>query len=264
MSLFKPLPPKKVFESKKVVTYYTSLKHLQKPEATILNKLKDTLKNMRMLDIGVGCGRTTYYFSTLVKEYISIDLSGNMIKTCKENYPERENRAFRICDVRSMEMFEDNYFDFVLFSFNGIDNLSHDDRLLSFCEIKRVCKKGGFFCFSTHNLQSIDKLLNIDFSKNPVLMTKRIIKYFLLRILNGNFEKLKNKNFAMIENGLYQYGFPFKYKRYYIKPKEQILQLNYTGFKNIEIYRLDDGKKVEDQSQLNTIKDSWLYYLCKA
>ena len=260
MSLFKLVSPKKIFESKKVVTYYAALNNLQKPEASILNNLKDALKNMRMLDIGVGGGRTTYYFSSLVKEYIGIDFSKNMVKICSENYPERENRAFRICDVRSMEMFEDNYFDFILFSFNGIDNLSHDDRLTALHEIKRVCKNGGIFCFSTHNLQSIDKLLKIDFSKNPIIMAKRIVKYFLLRILNGNFEKLKKKNFAMIDSGLFQFNF----KRYYINPKEQILQLNCMGFNNIKVYRLADGKQVEDQFPLNTIRDSWLYYVCNA
>lgn len=260
MSLFKRVSPKIIFESEKVVTYYAALKDLQKPEATILNNLKDALKSMRMLDIGVGCGRTTYYFSTLVKEYIGVDFSENMIRTCRENYPERKNRTFRICDVRSMQMFEDNYFDFILFSFNGIDNLPHNDRLTAFHEIKRVCKKGGFFCFSAHNLQSIDKLLKIDFSKNPVIMTKRMVKYFLLRILNGNFEKLKEKNFAMIASGLFQSNF----KRYYVNPGEQILQLNSVGFNNIKVYRLADGKEVADQFKLNTLKDSWLYYLCNA
>ena len=255
-----------IFESEKIVTYYAALKDLQKPEATILNNLRDVLKNMRMLDIGVGCGRATYYFSPLVKEYIGIDFSENMIRTCRENYPERENRSFRICDVRSMQMFEDNYFDFILFSFNGIDNLSHDDRLTAFHEIKRVCKKGGFFCFSAHNLQAIDKLLKIDFSANPVLMAKSIVEYFLLRILNGNFEKLKAKNFAMIDCGLYQYrvGFPINFRRYYVNPREQILQLNSVGFNNIKVYRLADGKEVEEQFQLNTLKDFWLYYLCNA
>ena len=259
MSLFKPVSIKKVFESKKIVHYYACLKDLQKPEETILNNLKHTLKDSRMLDIGVGGGRTTCYFSGLSKEYVGIDFSENMIKICRENYPEEENRIFRICDVRSMKIFEDNYFDFILFSCNGIDNLSHGDRLVALNEIKRVCKKGGFFCFSTHNLQSIDKLLKIGFSKNPVLVTKNILKYFLLLILNEKFGKLKNKKFAMINSGPYR----FKFKRYYIQPEEQISQLSCAGFKNIKIYLLN-GKEAVDQSTLNTIKDHWLYYLCNA
>jgi len=260
MSFFKSTNSKHIFESRKVVHFYNSLKSLQKPEETILNFLKDKLKDITMLDIGVGAGRTTHFFSDLTKEYIGIDFAENMIKKCRENFPERKNLMFKVCDVRSMKIFQNNYFDFILFSFNGIDNLSHEDRIGTLREIKRVCKKEGFFCFSTHNLRSIDKLLEIHFSKNPVEMAKRILKYLLLRTLNEKFEKLKNEKFTFVNDGLYQ----FRTKRYYINPEEQIRQLMDLGYHHIKIYLLEDGKELENTSQLNTIKDDWLYYLCNA
>ncbi|GBD51465.1 hypothetical protein BGM30_05580 [Microcystis aeruginosa NIES-298] len=35
-----------------------------------------------------------------------------------------------MADARNLEQFADNYFDFILFSFNDIDYISHADRFL--------------------------------------------------------------------------------------------------------------------------------------
>ncbi|ELP52058.1 methyltransferase type 11 domain protein [Microcystis aeruginosa TAIHU98] len=60
-----------------------------------------------------------------------------------------------MADARNLEQFADNYFDFILFSFNDIDYISHADRFLVLEEISRIGKAGGYFCFSSHNLQGI-------------------------------------------------------------------------------------------------------------
>jgi SAM-dependent methyltransferase len=46
-------------------------------------------------------------------------------------------------------------FDFILFSFNGIDYVPACDRNAVFRELRRVGSKGGLFFFSTHNLQCL-------------------------------------------------------------------------------------------------------------
>ena len=73
---------------------------------------------MKMLDIGVGGGRTTLHFAPLVKEYVGIDYSQNMIKACQERFAQV---SFQTADARSMGIFKDSTFDFILFSYNGID-----------------------------------------------------------------------------------------------------------------------------------------------
>jgi ubiquinone/menaquinone biosynthesis C-methylase UbiE len=249
---------KNTFESKNVVTYYSSLKYLYKPEEKILNTYKIQLADMKMLDIGIGGGRTTYYFANFVREYIGIDYSENMIKTCKKHFSDLGNASFHLCDAGSMDIFKDNFFDFILFSYNGIDSVSHEDRLKILSEINRVCKKGGIFCFSSHNLQSIDKLLQIKFSLNPIKIAKRIIKYYLLKIINGDFQKLKRNNYVIMNDGLHR----FKIRQYYIKPEEQLKQLSAAGFKNTKLYFLENGEEIKDQSQLNTVMDNWIYYSC--
>lgn len=88
----------------------------------MLNELRTKLPEMRMLDIGVGAGRTTHHFAPLTKEYIGVDYSKNMIKARRRkfrNYPKK--LTFKVADARDLKLFGDKYFDFALFSFNGID-----------------------------------------------------------------------------------------------------------------------------------------------
>src|ERR1041385_7806991 len=82
------------FERERVVRAYEQENELQKPEEVVLTMLKDRLKDMRMLDIGVGAGRTTFHFAPRVKEYIGIDYSQKMIEACKRRFPERAD-SFR-------------------------------------------------------------------------------------------------------------------------------------------------------------------------
>ncbi len=56
------------------------------------------------------------------------------------------------CDASDMAVFDNACFDFVLFTFNGIDGMSHEKRIKTLKEIFRVLKYDGVFAFSTHNL----------------------------------------------------------------------------------------------------------------
>lgn len=113
---------KNPWESEDTVREYYAEFYLLKPEETVLNGLRAKLSKMRMLDIGVGAGRTTRYFAPLAKEYIGVDISKNMIRACRRkfrNYPKKI--SFEVADARDLSSFRDNYFDFSLFSANGID-----------------------------------------------------------------------------------------------------------------------------------------------
>ena len=54
----------------------------------------------------------------------------------------------------NLSMFDSASFDFVLFSYNGIDTMSHVNRLRVFDEVFRLLVSGGLFAFSSHNLES--------------------------------------------------------------------------------------------------------------
>lgn len=113
---------KKTYSSEKIIKHYASAHNLQKPEEIILNLIKNNLSEFNMLDIGVGGGRTTIAFAHLVKHYTAIDYSEGMIANCKKNLLCKFPKAkFEVADVRELNSFKDNEFDFILYSFNGID-----------------------------------------------------------------------------------------------------------------------------------------------
>jgi len=73
---------KNYYDSKEGIKEYSEMLELQKPEKVILKHIK----NKRVLDIGIGAGRTTKFFYPLAKEYIGIDYSEGMINKAKEYF----------------------------------------------------------------------------------------------------------------------------------------------------------------------------------
>jgi ubiquinone/menaquinone biosynthesis C-methylase UbiE len=174
------------FKASDVVESYSKHTKLQPPEGTILNLLKSSLSDMKMLDIGVGGGRTTLHFAKIVKAYEGIDYSEEMIAVCNKRFQKYSNNiSFQVCDARFMNIFKDNTFDFILFSFNGIDVISHNDRLKVFKEIHRVGKPGSYFCFSTHNLQCFRRIFNLKYqlSLHPKKLARRLYHWYLVRFV---------------------------------------------------------------------------------
>ncbi len=97
---------KRVYNSEDVVSLFVPLTNLQKPEETILNELKNKLPNMKMLDIGVGAGRTTVHFAPLTKEYVGIDCSDNMIRECQKKFRNYSKKvSFMTADARRYDNF---------------------------------------------------------------------------------------------------------------------------------------------------------------
>src|SRR3989344_4525221 len=158
---------------------------LQEPEKTILKILKDRLKDSSMLDIGVGAGRTLPYVAALVREYVGIDYSLSMIEACRNNFPDPPPHvSFKICDAADMRMFQDDSFDFILFSYNGIDVLSHEKRMQVFSEVRRVGRPGAAFAFSSHNLLGSKKMFTIQPNRKLKRFWMSIKRCVLTRLSN--------------------------------------------------------------------------------
>jgi SAM-dependent methyltransferase len=106
-----------------------------------------------VLDLGVGGGRTTRYLRARAGRYLGVDYSPEMIRLCREKFPDLE---FCQADASSMPMFENETFDVVFFSFNGIDWLwPSEKRWRCIRECGRLLRPGGVFIFSAHNPCSI-------------------------------------------------------------------------------------------------------------
>ena len=109
---------KKTYSRSNIARYYKQLSMLQPAEKTILELFQDRLPNMKMLDIGIGGGRTTQHFGTVTAEYTGIDYSTEMIAACQQKFANSPQpmslkpMSLKVVDARDMSQFGDNYFDF--------------------------------------------------------------------------------------------------------------------------------------------------------
>jgi ubiquinone/menaquinone biosynthesis C-methylase UbiE len=263
-NIFAPQNNQAAYESDDVVQFYNDLAELQKPELTILQELGGRLPKMRMLDIGVGAGRTTAYFASLAKGYLGIDYSKKMIEACVKKFGScSKNICFEVSDARTLEKFECDSFDFVLFSFNGLDYMNHKERINSLWEIRRMLRAGGYFCFSTHNLNFLLSKCSIKLSKHPMIIAHQIIELIRMRFLNTNEawrairDPSRKGKHCMVNDG----ALNFRLKTYYITHNEQLEQLNELGFKNVKMFNLARGLEIKKPSDET---DHWIYYLSQS
>lgn len=135
----------KSFSTPAAVRDYSAL-YLRSSEEYVIEKF--AFFGAKVLDLGCGTGRTTTLIKKRGAEVVGADISAPMIERARELHP---NINFEVMDALALR-FPDNHFDFVFFSFNGLDNLHPVSRRIEAVgEIKRVLKKGGIFAYASHN-----------------------------------------------------------------------------------------------------------------
>jgi ubiquinone/menaquinone biosynthesis C-methylase UbiE len=253
------------FERRLTMRAYRNTATWQTPEAVILAGLKAEFAGTRILDIGVGGGRTTPHLLDISGDYIGIDYSPKMVAECRKRFP---SVAFHVCDARDLSAFGDKSFGLVMFSFNGIDNMNHADRLQVFAEVRRVMADGGAFVFSSHNRTcsvkgpwSLSHLFRgINPFANPLHLVRRIITYpvgILNYYRNRRYEEQK-EDYALVNDGAHEFGLI----QYYISPDRQVRQLECAFFRKVRVVSLN-GRWLEPSDYSTCREDAWLYYVCR-
>jgi SAM-dependent methyltransferase len=134
-------------ENPKQLLVYSNLKGLKSVESKVFGKYLSNGQT-KVLDVGCGMGRTTNYIDKLGHNVVGIDLSPAMIEKAKDLYPVIDFRVMDVCDLS----FPDDFFDTVVFSFNGLDCIYPEEkRWKAVKEMKRVLKKDGLLILSSHN-----------------------------------------------------------------------------------------------------------------
>lgn len=236
------------YEEPALVEALSAHSELQPPEQVILDRIATWLSGRRMLDVGVGGGRTTLHFAPVVGSYVGIDYAQPMVDACAARLADRFPEAvFALGDVRDLRAFASGEFDFVLFSYNGLDTLHHEDRLRALRELRRVVSQEGLLCFSAHNIYGLSGLY--------LGNRKRRVKSLAFRALNGSRRSLAAKPYATVRDGTGH----FRMIQYYVRPSECLEQLDAAGFAVSVVFGLD-GRRIEI-ADVDRAEDAWLYYV---
>lgn len=134
-----------------IVDNYAGSHSLDAAEQWVLERFRDRIAGKAVLDLGCGAGRTTPALAALAASYDGVDVAEPMVTHCRARFPMLRNARFHVMDARSLPEFADASFDFILFSFNGIDCVAHHGRLAVLQEARRLLRPDGVFAFSTHN-----------------------------------------------------------------------------------------------------------------
>ena len=234
------------------------LDSLLAPEKHILNFIGN-LSIDSMLDIGVGGGRTTQYFHKITNDYLAIDYSEKMIKICNQKFKNLKNAKFEVSDARNMKSIKDSSIDFVLFSFNGIDNVDLNDRSLILDEMRRVCRPGGHICFSSHNLLSVHNFYKISYNSSVRKSLLNIIRALKFSIYNLGAKNKLASDYLYINDP----GNEWSLKQFYVNPFYQKKILSTLGFKNIKLFNSENGEETLDKDIFSQPQNAWIYFLAE-
>lgn len=217
-------------------------------EEPILDLLRsEGLGEMRMLDLGVGGGRTTVLFAPAAREYHAVDRSASLIEACRRRFAHEDwpHVTWTVGDARDLP-YENGFFDFVMFSWNGLDGVGDDhERMRALREIRRVLAPGRRFFFSAHNLEN-------------ALARPRSGRAIVRLLLNPQLLWYRDRDAAMLRDEPLT-----RLRHYYIRPGAQLEQLRTTGFREPAAL-LRDGTEVADPRPGEFPPRHWLYYMCRA
>lgn len=234
---------------------------LQLPERRLLEMLRGRWHDLDMLDLGVGAGRTAYTFAALTRSYLGIDYVNQAIEKCRARFGENDTVKFEVGDVRDLSRWKNRRFDVVLFSFNGLDYISHEDRKRALDQVHSVLAEDGVFYFSTHSLAAYpfaSRLPKPDL-RDPARWAYRFagsLKTELrLRWVNRAHEiaDLRSRGWAILNDGAHN----FQLDTYYVDPAYQVRQLVDAGYRVKQIVDLQ-GRDVNPNFPP---RHPWLYYL---
>lgn len=213
-----------------VITDFQNL-YLFPAEVVVLDRFRDQWGQFDVLDLGVGVGRTAWVFSQNTQSYEAIDYAPKRIDQCHRLFAEAPDRRFSVGDARDLSRYADETFDFVLFSYNGIDYIDPEGREAAMAEIKRVLKPGGWFFFSSHSLDVFpfdppvaERLRGM---LRPLGHLLRIRKRLKLKWRNRKVDvkEAKKRGWACLVD------YADSMMTYYIDPSLQLKQLEAMGYR---------------------------------
>jgi SAM-dependent methyltransferase len=140
---------RRAWSTSETIDWFSTLEGWTDPgERAAIESVAEQAADLPILDLGVGGGRTVPLLSGISDDYTGIDYTPELARACQSKYPWAR---IEIGDARDLSRFSAGAFALVVFSFNGIDAVGPEDRIVILREVHRVLHPGGVFVFSTHN-----------------------------------------------------------------------------------------------------------------
>lgn len=230
------------------VKQYASHSGLEIDEKNAFASITSEFSGKRILDIGVGGGRTVEALLKISNNYIGVDYVQEMVDSCRDSFP---NVRFEHADARAMPQFANDSFDVIVFAWNGICMVNHEGRLAILREIRRLLSPGGVFIFSTYNRNSREHDSWFRFPRfqrsDSLLKFPEAGARFLAHTLIGACNRLRfwrhekaTPEYSIINDRCHNY----RTMLYYITFHEQQKQLTASGFGQCTAYD-SDGNLVD-------------------
>jgi SAM-dependent methyltransferase len=223
---------RRIYHARNIASWYRS-DSLDVPETLALLTYQPAFAGRRVLDLGVGSGRTIRYLAPLASRYVCVDWSPHMVDYVRQHVP---GIAIHQADMRDLSAFGDESFDFVFASCNLVDAVPHDDRLRVLGEVRRVLGPGGTFVFSSHNRRLHDALSGptLRFSRNPSTQLMHAWRYVRSLVNHARVKRLRRieADYAILNDP----GHNYAALHYYIDRLTQQRQLEQHGFRLLDVF----------------------------
>ncbi len=245
------------YEDTYSVEHYPQLEVLMPAEAALVQRHHEELGRSRLLDIGVGGGKTTVHLAPLAAEYVGIDYAAGLANATARRFPDVRIEQG---DVRDLSRFADGAFDTVVFSYNGLDYISHEDRQSALKEVRRVLTEGGLFIFSSHN-REYERFHRLPWQgmRQPGRRMLRETRAALRPAARANRRRLRpheviHDSWAIVNDEAHGYAL----LSYYVSIAEMTQQLRDSGFDQVVAHDLYG----EPAPRIDTAP--WIYYTARA
>jgi SAM-dependent methyltransferase len=238
----------RIYHAHGVTNAYRSKLLLDRPETMALLRYQPGFFGRRVLDIGIGTGRTAGFLHPLARRYVCIDYSQEMVDHVRKALPGVE---VHLADMRDLSRWGAAEFDFIFAPNNVFDAVSHEDRLRILAEARRVLSADGLLMFSAHNRRSrtAGKPPRLAYSRNPIAQARYVLEYLKRRRnhLRVGRLHLHEEEYALLND----VGHNYALLHYYIDRDTQRRQLEAGGFRPLEVFDSDGrslGESDDDAS----------------
>ncbi|MCZ7463474.1 class I SAM-dependent methyltransferase [Rhizobium rhizogenes] len=243
-----------LFDHPDIAEWYDN-QQLYPAERIILDQFRHAYAGKRLLDLGVGTGRTTKPLLPLVGDYIGIDRSQPMLALARRNFPAA---TFLDMDVRAIGQFGAERFDCVLGALAILSAFGHEDRLAIIHAISSILAPGGYFIFSFHNRQwkRAGGMPLHRRSWHPREVVNSLHPQSWINYLRLQAATRQTPEYAILVDQAHRWSGLF----YFIDLAAQTRQLEAAGFEIVARFG-ENGRPIEENS--DTSNDGLLNLVCR-